>query len=82
MIGDAGAVASMLVAPEALRVRRLHVAVELAGGRTRGMTVCDGRSEVCEPDGAMLEPNVDVIVGVDAEALKRVYTYAETVLLR
>merc|ERR1712129_289825 len=39
-IGDGGAVASVLC-PEALTVRPFHIAVELHGGATRGMTVCD-----------------------------------------
>ena len=75
-IGDAGAIA-YLIAPHAATVRRMHVAVELSGRATRGMTVVDARGFAPPPpDAPMLPPNVDVIVDVDVDALKRVFARA------
>ena len=71
-IGDAGAVAALLL-PEAVETRRMHVTVELAGQKTRGMTVCDQRAFVSPPDAPKGEENVDVVVNVDAERLKKLF---------
>ena len=71
-IGDAGAVAAVLC-ENAAETRHLHVAVELEGKHTRGMTVCDVREGVCPPDTPQKIPNVYVAVGVDAAALKACY---------
>jgi len=73
MIGDAGAVAAAL-RPGALKTRRLSVAVELHGGRTRGMTVCDLRPFAHPPDEPQKSPNAEVVVDVDARALKAFFT--------
>ena len=72
---DAGAVAAV-IAPEAVSTKHMHVAVELQGRHTRGMTVVDPRDEVFPPDLPKQPPNVHVVVDVDAEALKRVYREA------
>lgn len=72
-LGDAGAVAAALK-PEALTVRKLHVAVELHGGLTRGMTVCDLREFVDPPDEPQRPANAEVVMDVDAEALKELFT--------
>ena len=74
-IGDAGAVAAVLCS-EAIETKHYHVAVELEGKHTRGMTVCDVREEVFPPDQPQEAANVYVAVGVDAEALKAVYAQA------
>jgi pyrimidine-specific ribonucleoside hydrolase len=72
MVGDAGAVAAVLL-PGAVTTRRMHVGVELTGTLTRGMTVCDQRPVVFEPDRARGPLNVDVVVAVDGAALARHY---------
>ncbi len=74
-IGDAGAVAGG-IRPEAVNSRRMHVAVELQGGHTRGRTVVDAREFVMPPDRPQCPPNVDVVVSVDADALKQVFAEA------
>ena len=74
-IGDAGAVAAVLCS-KAVETKHYHVAVELEGKHTRGMTVCDVREEVFPPDQPQEAANVYVAVGVDAEALKAVYAQA------
>ena len=74
-IGDAGAVAAV-VRPDAVTTRRMHVAVEMRGELTRGMTVVDPRAEVTEPDRPKAEPNVEVCVCVDAAAIKQVFAAA------
>ncbi|CAK0870245.1 unnamed protein product [Prorocentrum cordatum] len=66
-IGDAGALAVALD-PRLATVRSLHVAVELRGGHTRGMTVCDLRPRRGGP-----APNVEVVVDVDAQAIKDMF---------
>ena len=71
-IGDAGAVAAVLCG-DAIQTRHLHVAVELQGTHTRGMTVCDIRQGVFPPDRPQEPPNVYVAVNVDAKALKAIY---------
>jgi len=73
MIGDAGAVAAALL-PEALTIKRLHVAMELAGSTTRGMTVCDLRTFVDAPDEAMKERNVDVVMDVKVHDIKAYFS--------
>jgi len=75
-IGDAGAVAIVIAGASSYEGRRMHVAVELSGGITRGMTVVDPREMVVEPDRAIQPPNVTVCVGVDAEAIKAVFSGA------
>lgn len=74
-IGDAGAVAAVLC-EDAVRTRHLHVAVELEGKHTRGMTVVDVRGEVFPPDLPKKAPNVHVVVEVDAKAVNSVYASA------
>ena len=54
----------------------MHVAVELTGEHTRGMTVVDARTEVSPPDKPRAPANVDVIVQVDAEQIKRIFANA------
>jgi hypothetical protein len=71
-IGDGGAVAALLL-PSAIRTQKLHVAVELRGEHTRGMTVCDLRPCVFEPDRPMGMKNADVCIDVDGEELARLY---------
>ena len=71
-IGDAGAVAALLV-PEAIRTERLPVRVELAGTWTRGRTIVDRRDwsgdMAFDPHG-LAPATVDVALGIDAEAVK------------
>lgn len=71
-IGDAGAVATV-IQPEGLTTRHLHVAVELHGWETRGMTVVDLRELVIAPDKLPEPPNVRVGVAVDVEVYKRLF---------
>lgn len=73
-IGDAGAVACALHPAGAATVRRLHVAMELQGARTRGMTVCDLRGEVHPPDDPAETANVDVITEVSVGEIKRFFS--------
>lgn len=61
-----------LVAPEILTFEPMHVAIELTGTYTAGMTLCDGRH--LGPDFRALkkrirgaEPNAEVAVAVDAK---------------
>lgn len=66
-IGDAGAVASLLL-PDALRTERLPVRVELTGTWTRGRTIVDRRdwSGDMDHDPHGLAPaTVDVALGID-----------------
>jgi inosine-uridine nucleoside N-ribohydrolase len=74
-IGDAGAVAAA-IDPSVLTTKRMHVAVELRGQHTRGMTVVDPREWVMPPDRPKQPDNVDVSIGVDADAVKRLFTAA------
>ena len=76
-IGDGGVVGALLL-PGAVTTRPLHVAVELRGEHTRGMTVADLRLFSTPPDRPILAPNADVCVGVDGGRLARLY--AERVL--
>ena len=64
------------IMPEGAQVRQMHVAVELTGGRTRGMTVCDSREFVSPPDQPQLPSNVDVVVSVTPSVLKKVFSDA------
>ena len=77
-IGDAGAVACVIGAGFSMpfTTQKMHVAVELAGGHTRGMTVVDARPDVSPPDIPQLPANVDVIVQVDANQIKRIFANA------
>lgn len=72
LIGDAAVVAGLLE-PAALRTKACSVRVELAGTHTRGMTVVDQREFVDPPDLPMGAANVDVVMGLDADVLKRVF---------
>jgi len=74
-IGDGGAVAA-IINPGAVTTKYMHVAVELEGAHTRGMTVVDQRDCVFPPDKEMEPPNVHVVVNVDGDALKKVYNEA------
>lgn len=63
-----------LVDPDILRFEPMHVAVELRGEHTYGMTLCDYRHfrpDALEVEGDGIrrgeEPNADVAVGVDVE---------------
>lgn len=60
-----------LVAPDVLSFEPMHVAIELAGSLTAGMTVCDGRhlgsdSRSLKPRIRGESPNAEVAVAVDA----------------
>lgn len=63
-----------LVAPDVLRFKPMHVAVELRGEHTYGMTLCDYRhhdpSNIEQGGGIVrgLPPNAEVAVGVDDDA--------------
>ncbi len=65
-------------AKQAVTLQAMHVAVEVVGTHTRGMTVCDQRPVVFEPDVPKQASNVDVCVDLDADAFKKLY--AERVL--
>ena len=57
-----------LIEPDILTFEKMHVAIELAGTHTYGMTVCDyrgRRTDTGEPRGE--KPNADVAVAVDAD---------------
>lgn len=69
LIGDAGAVAAAFL-PDAITVKDLHVAVELTGTFTRGMTACDLRGVVHPPDDPKQAPNVSVVMDLDPAAIK------------
>lgn len=75
-IGDAGAVAVIIAGEKSYQSRRMHVAVELHGTVTRGMTAVDQRSMATEPDRQIAPANATVLLSVDAEALKAVYSSA------
>mmetsp|Transcript_99220 Transcript_99220/g.289544 ORF Transcript_99220/g.289544 Transcript_99220/m.289544 type:complete len:350 (-) Transcript_99220:26-1075(-) len=77
MIGDAGALAAVL-RPGAVKTKRLHVAVELQGSLTRGMTACDLRGFAHPPDEPKRPANAEVVVDLDARAIKAFF--AEHVL--
>ncbi len=65
---DAVAVA-WLIDPTLVESKMMHVAVELKGGLTRGMTVCDQRYQGYSGGGIhqRLSPNVDVGLMLDVE---------------
>ena len=69
-VHDACAVLA-LTHPELFTRRRAHVAVELSGTHTRGMTVVDNRPLRDAP-----APNADVLETVDADELFRLLTEA------
>lgn len=74
-LGDAGAVAAA-VDPGALVTRRLPVAVELAGSRTRGQTVVDHRTVDGEDTAhhvAAQQHLIDVALAVDGPRLRAEY---------
>lgn len=71
-IGDAGAVAALLM-PSSVTTRHVHVAVECTGEHTRGMTVCDLREFVCEPDRPMMAKNAHVCVDADGGRIAALY---------
>ena len=75
-IGDAGAVAVIIAGEKSYQSRRMHVAVEMHGTVTRGMTAVDQRSMATEPDRQIAPANATVLVGVDAKALKAVFSGA------
>jgi inosine-uridine nucleoside N-ribohydrolase len=57
-----------LIEPDILAFEKMHVAIELAGTHTYGMTVCDyrgRRTDAGEPRGE--KPNAEVAVGVDVD---------------
>ena len=59
---------SALIDPDVLTFEPMHVAIELTGRHTYGMTVCDYRNrrkDTGEPQGE--PPNAEVAVAVDAE---------------
>ena len=72
-IGDAGAVAAV-IDPSSITTRAVHVAMELTGSHTRGMTVVDHRAVVFPPDKPKQPANVDLCVGVDASRIKAVFS--------
>jgi purine nucleosidase len=63
-----------LVAPDVLRFEPMHVAVELRGEHTYGMTLCDYRHHdpvTIESGGGIVRgaaPNAEVAVGVNDDA--------------
>lgn len=74
-VGDAGAVASLLV-PQAVRTERRPVRVELAGTWTRGRTIVDRRDWTGDMEHDPHGPAramVDVCLGVDGDALRDVW---------
>merc|ERR1711920_348108 len=74
-LGDAGAVAAAILSgTENITSRRLHVAMELQGTHTRGMTVCDIRGFVHPPDEPMKSANADVIMDVKVSAIKDLFS--------
>jgi inosine-uridine nucleoside N-ribohydrolase len=63
-----------LVETDIVRTEPLHVTVELSGGHTTGMTLCDGRSlgpdlrpRGGQPRSDAAVPNADVAVAVDVD---------------
>jgi len=70
-IGDAGAVASLVV-PEAVRTERLPVRIELSGTWTRGRTIVDTRGDgvdlTHDPHG-LAPALIDVCLGIDGAAV-------------
>jgi len=71
-IGDAGAVAAAIL-PAGLTLQHMHVAVELQGTHTRGMTVVDPRQYVFPPDKPKEAPNVHVVVDLDTNLYKNLF---------
>lgn len=65
---DAVAV-TWLIDPSLIRSQMMHVAVELEGGLTRGMTVCDQRHPAYNGEGVLRRqpPNVEVGLQLDVE---------------
>ena len=70
--------AAWMIQPELIRSQMLHVAIELKGEHTRGMTVCDYRcligsdpgeeiTEVVSPVPQGLPPNVNVGLRLDSD---------------
>ena len=71
-IGDAGAVAILLL-PDAARTERRPVRVELAGTWTRGRTIVDRRDwsgDMAHDPHGVAPAMVDVCLGVDADAIR------------
>ena len=57
-----------LIEPDILTFEKMHVAIELAGTHTYGMTVCDYRGRRTDTGESWGEkPNAEVAVGVDAD---------------
>ena len=75
-IGDAGAVAIVIAGENSYQSRQMHVAVEMHGVVTRGMTVVDPRAVATEPDRQIEPANATVLLSVDAEAIKSVFSGA------
>ena len=69
-IGDGGAVAA-IINPEAVTTKHMHVAVELDGKHTRGMTVVDQREFVFPPDKEMEPANVRTAVPKEPSTVTR-----------
>lgn len=65
-----------VILPDAVTCRNMPVTVELSGAHTRGMTVCDLREFVMEPDEPKAPSAVGVSVEVDAERMKEVFRQA------
>ena len=63
-----------LIDPNILTFESMHVAIELAGTNTYGMTVCDyrgRRTDTGEPRGE--KPNAEVAVAVDADRFWKLF---------
>jgi inosine-uridine nucleoside N-ribohydrolase len=75
-IGDAGAVAIVIAGEQSYQSRPMHVAVEMHGTVTRGMTAVDPRPMATEPDRQIAPPNATVLLSVDAEVLKTIFSDA------
>ena len=57
-----------LIEPDIITFEKMHVAIELAGTHTYGMTVCDYRGRRTDTGESWGEkPNAEVAVGVDAD---------------
>jgi pyrimidine-specific ribonucleoside hydrolase len=71
-MGDAGTIVYLLE-PTAATTERRHVAIELAGAHTRGMTVVDLRPRVYEPDEPQRDANVTLITHIDVDRFRAVF---------
>lgn len=71
-LGDAGTLVYMLD-PSAVELESRHVAIELQGTHTRGMTVVDLRGRVYEPDQLKRPENARVITKINVARFREIY---------